>query len=113
MGAYSHAILAGNPAYVAGQIPLDPKTGELVTDASIEGQTRQVLENLRVVLEASDMSLDDVVATQVFVTDIGEAARVNAVYASYFKQRPPARALVQVARLPRDVRIEITATAVK
>jgi 2-iminobutanoate/2-iminopropanoate deaminase len=113
IGAYSQGIRAGNTVYVAGQIALDPTTGKLIADASIEAQTRQALENLRAILEADGMTLDNVVATQVFVRDIDEVRRMNAVYASYFGTPAPARAVVGVSRLPRDASVEIAATAVK
>ena len=113
IGAYSQAIQIGNTTYLAGQIPLDPASGQLIADGSIEAQTRQVLENLRAVLTASGMTLDDVVSTQVFVVDITEAPRMNAVYATYFQKLPPARVVVEVAQLPRSARIEIAATAVR
>ena len=103
----------GNTTYLAGQLALDPKTGELIADASIEGQTRQALENLRAVLAAGDMTLDNVVATQIFITDISEAPRMNSVYATYFNKLPPARAVVEVTHLARNARIEISAIAVE
>jgi 2-iminobutanoate/2-iminopropanoate deaminase len=113
IGAYSQGIVAGNTVYVAGQIAIDPATGQVMADASIEAQTRRVLENLRAVLAAGGMTLDDVVMAHVFVTDINEAQRMNAVYASYFGKAPPVRAVVEVSRLPRNVRVEIAAIAVK
>ena len=113
LGAYSQAIRVGRTAYLAGQLPLDPTTLELIADPSIEAQTRQALENLRAVLAADQMTLDNVVSTQVFVTDIAEAPRMNAVYATYFTELVPARAVVQVAGLARNARIEISAIAIK
>jgi 2-iminobutanoate/2-iminopropanoate deaminase len=98
---------------VSGQIPIDPATNQLLKNASTEEQTKRVIENLRAVLGASGMSLDDVVATQVFMSDLNEFPRMNAVYATYFKNAPPARATVQVAHLPWDVSIEISAIAMK
>lgn len=112
IGPYSQAIKHGSTLYLAGQIPIDPKTNQLNT-GSIEDQTRLVLDNLKAVLAANGMTLDDVVATTVFMRDLNDFARMNAVYATYFKDKPPARATVQVARLPRDVAIEISATAAK
>ena len=112
IGPYSQAIRHGSTLYLAGQIPIDPATSQLNT-GSIEEQTRLVLENLQAVLRANGMSLDDVVSTSVFMRDLNEFSRMNAVYATYFTSKPPARATVQVARLPRDVSIEISAVAVK
>lgn len=112
IGPYSQAIRHGNTLYLAGQIPIDPKSNQLNT-GSIEDQTRLVLDNLKAVLAANGMTMDDVVSTSVFMKDLNEFARMNAVYATYFKDKPPARATVQVARLPRDVAIEISAIAVR
>lgn len=113
IGPYSQAVRAGNVLYLAGQIPIHPKTGELLKDAPIEAQTRLVLDNLKAVLAANGMTLDDVVLTHVFMKDLNEFAKMNAVYATYFKDKPPARATVQVARLPRDVAVEISAVAAR
>jgi 2-iminobutanoate/2-iminopropanoate deaminase len=112
IGPYSQAIRFGNTVYLAGQIPIDPKTNQLNT-GSIEEQTRLVLDNLKAVLAAAGMTMDDVVSTSVFLKDLNDFGRMNAVYATYFKDKPPARATVQVARLPRDVAIEISAVAAK
>jgi len=113
VGPYSQAIRAGNMVFLAGQTAIDPATNHLMADASIEDQTRRVLDNLKAVLEADGLSLDHVVSTTVFVKDLNEYGRMNAVYATYFKSAPPARATVEVARLPRDVRVEISAIAVR
>lgn len=112
IGPYSQAIKHGNTLYLAGQIPIDPKTNQLNT-GSIEEQTRLVLDNLKAVLAANGMTLDDVVLTHVFMKDLNDFAKMNAVYATYFKDKPPARATVQVARLPRDVAVEISAVAAR
>ncbi|MBA3597131.1 MAG: RidA family protein [Methylibium sp.] len=112
IGPYSQAIKHGNTLYLAGQIPIDPKTKQLNT-GSIEEQTRLVLDNLKAVLAADGMTMDNVVLTNVFMKDLNDFAKMNAVYATYFKSKPPARATVQVARLPRDVAVEISAVAVK
>jgi 2-iminobutanoate/2-iminopropanoate deaminase len=112
IGPYSQAIAVGNTLYLAGQIPIDPKTKELKL-GTIEEQTRLVLDNLKAVLDANGMTMDNVVATQVFMKDLNEFSKMNAVYAEYFKSAPPARATVEVARLPRDVKIEISAIAVR
>jgi 2-iminobutanoate/2-iminopropanoate deaminase len=113
IGAYFQGIRAGNTVYVAGQIALDPRTGKLISDTSIEAQTQQVLENLRAILEADGMTLDNVVSTQVFVRDIDEVRRMNAVYGTSFGKPAPAHAVVEVSRLPRDAGFEIAATAVR
>jgi len=110
IGPYSQGIVANGFVFCSGQIPIDPATGEIKT-GSIEDQTRQVLENIRAVLEAAGSSLDDVVKTTVFLQDMNDFARMNAVYAEFFKAPNPARAAVQVARLPRDVKVEIEAIA--
>lgn len=114
IGPYSQAIRAGNTLYLAGQIPIDPKTGELLKDAPIEVQTRLVIENLKAVLAADGMTLANVVSTTVYLKDLNDFAKLNEVYGGYFNgPTPPARATVQVARLPRDVAVEIGAIAVK
>jgi len=112
IGPYSQAIMAGDTLYLAGQIAIDPATGEL-TPGTIEEETTLVIENLRAVLEAADMSLANVVSTTVFMADLDEFGAMNAVYATFFPENPPARATVQAARLPRDVKIEIAAIAVR
>jgi 2-iminobutanoate/2-iminopropanoate deaminase len=113
IGPYSQAIKAGNMVFLAGQIPIDPKTKQLMKDASIEDQTKLVLENLKAVLEADGLTMDSIVSTQVFMTDLNEFPKMNEVYATFFKNAPPARATVQVPRLPRDVKVEIAAIAVR
>lgn len=112
IGPYSQAIKHGSALYLAGQIAIDPKTNQMNT-GSIEDQTRLVLENLKAVLAANGMTMDDVVSTTVFMRDLNDFARMNAVYATYFKDKPPARATVQVARIPRDAAVEIAAIAAK
>jgi len=110
IGPYSQAIRAGGRVFVSGQIPLDPETGQVVT-GGIAAQTERALESLRAILAASGSGLERVVKTTIFLTDLGAFAEVNAVYARYFPQAPPARATVQVAALPRGVGIEIEAVA--
>lgn len=112
IGPYSQAILAGDTLYLAGQIAIDPATGEL-TPGTIEEETTLVLNNLSAVLEAAGMSLANVVSTTVFMADLAEFGAMNEVYATFFPENPPARATVQAARLPRDVKIEIAAIAVR
>jgi len=106
IGPYSQAIKANGFIFVSGQIPLDPTTMQIV-EGGIEEQTERVLENLKAVLEAAGSSLDRVVKTTVYLADMTEFAAMNVIYAKYFGARKPARATAQVARLPRDVKIEI------
>jgi len=110
IGPYSQAVRAGDWLFCSGQIPLDPDTGELVR-GPIEAQTRRVLDNLAAVLDAAGFDLGDVVKTTVYLRDLGDYAAVNAVYAEYFAGLEPARAAVEVARLPRDVGVEIECVA--
>ncbi len=110
IGPYSQAIVIGGVAYLSGQIPLDPKTGQIV-EGDIVQQTERVFENLKGVLEAAGASFASVLKTTVFLLDMGEFARMNEVYARYFPVDPPARSTVQAARLPRDVRVEIDCIA--
>ena len=112
MGAYSQAIQSGNLLFLSGQIPLDPSTGQLISDNTIAAQTRRALENLSAVLSAAGSSLENVVKTTVFLRDMNDFAGMNAVYAEFFKSAPPARSTVQAARLPRDVSVEIDCIAV-
>lgn len=110
IGPYSQAICADKLIFVSGQIPLEPLTGQLV-DGDVVDQTRQVLNNIQAILQAAGSSMSGVVKTTVFLADLGDFGRMNEVYATYFPAQPPARATVQVARLPRDVRVEIEAIA--
>ena len=110
IGPYSQAVAWNGLAFLSGQIPLDPATGQIV-DGDIAVQTERVLENLKAVLEACGSSLAQVLKTTVYLQDMGEFPRMNEVYARYFPENPPARATVEVARLPRDVRVEIDAIA--
>ena len=110
IGPYSQAIRANGLLFLSGQIPLDPATMEVV-GGGIEAQTRQVLANLRAVLEAAGSGLDQVVRTTIFLSDLGDFATVNAIYAETFGATRPARSTIQAARLPRDVQIEIDAIA--
>jgi 2-iminobutanoate/2-iminopropanoate deaminase len=108
IGPYSQAIRAGDFLFVSGQIPLDPATGTLV-DGDVRAQTRRVLESLSAVVAAGGASLDRVVKTTVYLVDMNDFPAMNEVYASYFGSPAPARATVQVGRLPKDVRVEIDA----
>jgi len=110
IGPYSQAVISRGLVFVSGQIPLDPAKGRMVA-GDIAAQTERVLENLRAILEASGSSLDRVIKTTVYLADLEDFPKVNEVYARYFPSAPPARATVQVARLPRDARIEIEAIA--
>jgi 2-iminobutanoate/2-iminopropanoate deaminase len=110
IGPYSQAIRTGDLLFVSGQIPLDPATGQLL-GGDIRAQTRQVLKNLAAILEAAGSSLGRVVKTTVYLRDLGEFAAMNEVYAEFFSEQPPARATVQVARLPRDAAVEIEVVA--
>jgi 2-iminobutanoate/2-iminopropanoate deaminase len=111
IGPYSQAVKVGNLIFCSGQIPIDPTTGEFVSE-NIAEQTRQVLKNLSAVLEAAGSSLDSVVKTTVFLIDMNEFTQMNEVYAEFFSENKPARATVQAARLPRDTRVEIDCIAV-
>ncbi len=110
IGPYSQAIRANGFLFVSGQIALDPSTQQLAA-AEISGQTEQVMQNLRGILEAAGSSLDRVVRTTVFLADMNEFAAMNEIYGRYFSSQPPARSTVQAVRLPRDVRVEIDAIA--
>jgi len=112
IGPYSQMVQAGNTYYLSGVIPLN-KAGNAVEGASIEEQTRLVLNYIGEILKASGMSHANVVMSNVYLKDLNEFARMNAVYGEFFKTSPPARATVEVARLPRDVKIEIAVIAVK
>jgi 2-iminobutanoate/2-iminopropanoate deaminase len=110
IGPYSQAIVHKGIAYLSGQIPLDPATGQMV-EGGIEEQTVRVLENLGAVLAACGSSYAKVLKTTIFVADMNDFAKVNEIYGRYFGEAPPARATVQAARLPRDARVEIEAIA--
>lgn len=110
IGPYSQAIIAGGMVYTSGQIALDPTTGQLVGGTAAD-EARRVLANLRAILEAAGSSMDRVIKTTVFLADMNDFAAVNAVYAEEFGQHRPARSTVQVAGLPKAVRVEIEAVA--
>ena len=110
IGPYSQAVRAGQLLFVSGQVPLDPATGQIV-DGDIAAQTRRVFDNLGAVLNAGGRSFGDVVRTTVFLADMNDFAAVNEVYGRYFSEPYPARATVQVARLPKDARVEIDVIA--
>ncbi len=110
IGPYSQAIVTGGFVYTAGQIALDPKTGEMVA-GGVEAQAKRVLENLSAVLEASGSSLEHVVKTTIYLADMNDFAAVNQVYAGYFQQPFPARSTVEAAALPKGALVEIDAVA--
>ena len=112
IGPYSQAIMAGDTLYVSGQIPVVPATGAIVSD-KVEDQARQVMENVKAVVEAAGLTLDHVVKTSVFIKNMDDFGTINAVYNQYFKENCPARACVEVARLPTDVLLEMEAIAVR
>lgn len=111
IGPYSQAILVKDTLYVSGQIPLNPKTGKLV-DNSIEDSTHQVMKNIVALVSESGMSVDNIVKCSIFLKDLNNFAKVNEIYAEYFRSLPPARETVQVSKLPMDVDVEISCIAV-
>lgn len=113
IGPYNQAVLFGNTLYTSGQIALDAKTMELV-GTDIESETKQVMENLKAVLEAADMTFENVVKTTIFIMDMNDFARINSVYSTYFNEKTaPARETVQVAGLPKNVNVEISMIAMR
>ncbi len=112
IGPYSQAIKAGGLLFCSGQIPLDPKTGEMVGASDVRAQAKQVMENLQAVLQAGGASFARVVKTTIYLKDLGDFGAVNEIYGGYFPASPPARATVQVAGLPRGALVEIDAIAV-
>lgn len=113
VGAYNQAVLSGNTLYTSGQIALHPETGELVLD-DIKTETKQVMENMKAVLEAANMTFENVVKTSIFISDMENFLAINSVYASYFNEATaPARETVEVANLPKYVNVEISMIAIK
>ena len=110
IGPYSPAVRAGQLLFVSGQVPLDPATGQMV-EGGIAEQTRRVLDNIGALLKAADRSFADVVRTTIFLADMNDFGAVNDIYGQYFSEPYPARATVQVARLPKDARVEIDVIA--
>ena len=110
IGPYSPAVRAGQLLFVSGQVPLDPATGQMV-EGGIAEQTRRVLDNIGALLKAADRSFADVVRTTIFLADMNDFGAVNEIYGQYFSEPYPARATVQVARLPKDARVEIDVIA--
>ncbi len=111
IGPYSQATLAGNTLYVSGQIPLDTTSGELIA-GSIEEETTQVMKNLEAILKQAGAGFSNVVKCSIFVKDMNDFGKINATYGQYFPSNPPARETVEVSRLPKDVRVEISCIAV-
>lgn len=113
IGPYNQAVLSQDTLYISGQIPINPETGELET-ASIEHETRQVMENLKAILEAAEMGFENVLKCSIFISDMSNFSIINTIYGSYFEDATaPARETVQVAALPKQVNVEISAIAVK
>lgn len=113
IGPYSQAVMYGNMLYTSGQIPIDPKTGELVT-GDIQAETKLVMENLKAVLAAASMTFENVIKTSIFISDMGNFSAINAVYTNYFNDATaPARETVEVANLPKYVNVEISMIAGK
>jgi 2-iminobutanoate/2-iminopropanoate deaminase len=113
IGPYNQAVLVGNTLYTSGQIALHPKTMQLVMD-TIEEETKQVMENMKAVLAAADMTFENVIKTSIFISDMHNFAKINTVYATYFNEdTAPARETVEVANLPKFVNVEISMIAVK
>jgi 2-iminobutanoate/2-iminopropanoate deaminase len=111
IGPYSQAVRSGSFLFCSGQIPLDPKSGQIIS-GDIAAQTRRVLDNIAAILKAEDLSFDNVVKTTIFLTNLGDFQTVNEVYGSYFKQDPPARSTVQVTALPKGANVEIEVIAI-
>ena len=112
IGPYSQAIEAGNMVFISGQIAIQPSTSNLIT-ANIEEETTQVMVNLEAILTVAGLSFNNVVKTTIFLKDMNNFPKVNAIYGKYFQQQPPARETVEVSRLPKDVNVEISCIAVK
>ncbi|HEY2627079.1 MAG TPA: RidA family protein [Candidatus Udaeobacter sp.] len=111
VGPYSQAVRVGSTVYCAGQIPLDPKSGQIVP-GDIGAQTRRVLENIAAVLRAESLAFENIVKTTIFLTNLSDFQTVNEIYGSYFKKEPPARSTVQVPALPKGASVEIEVIAV-
>lgn len=110
IGPYNQATKANGMLFISGQIPADPKTGELIT-SSIEDETHMVMKNLKAILNEAGLTFDNVLKTSIFISDMNNFSKINEVYGSYFSGEYPARETVQVARLPKDVNVEISAIA--
>jgi 2-iminobutanoate/2-iminopropanoate deaminase len=113
IGPYSQAIMVGNTLYISGQIPINRSNGGALISGSIEAETEQVMKNLSYILEAAGMSFQNVVKSTIFIKNMNDFTKINGVYGQYFKENAPARETVEVARLPKDVNVEISCIAVK
>jgi 2-iminobutanoate/2-iminopropanoate deaminase len=111
VGPYSQAVRVGSTVYCSGQIPLDPKTGQIIC-GDISAQIRRVLDNIAAVLKAEGLTFENIVKTTIFLTNLGDFQSVNEIYGSYFKSQPPARSTVQVSALPKGANVEIEVIAV-
>ncbi|GAB5525994.1 MAG: RidA family protein [Roseivirga sp.] len=111
IGPYSQAVKAGDTLYVSGQIPMDAETGEMI-NANITEETHQVMKNMDAILSEAGLDFSNVVKCSIFIKDMGQFATINEAYGMYFKENPPARETVEVARLPKDVNVEISCIAV-
>jgi 2-iminobutanoate/2-iminopropanoate deaminase len=113
IGPYNQAVLSGNTLYISGQIPVDPATGEIVS-GGIDAEAKQVMNNLKAILEEAGLTFENVVKSSIFLSDMGDFSAVNTVYATYFNEKTaPARETVEVANLPKYVTLEISMIAVK
>ena len=113
IGPYNQAVLAGNTLFTSGQIAINPSTGELIVD-TIENETKQVMENMKAILAEADMTFENVVKTSIFISNMNDFSKINAVYGAYFKaDSAPARETVEVANLPKFVHVEISMIAIK
>lgn len=112
VGPYSQAVQAGQFLYIAGQIPSDPSSGEIII-GDIQKSTKQVLDNIKVIIEEAGYTLQDVVRCRVYLKDMNDFGKMNEIYATFFTEKPPARVAVEVSRLPKDVDVEISAIAWK
>ena len=112
IGPYSQAIMNNNTLYISGQIAIIPQTGE-INLSSIESETKQVMENIKAIIETAGLTMSHIVKTSIFLTNMGNFSKVNEVYDTYFKENPPARETIQVSALPKNVNIEISVIAIK
>ena len=112
IGPYSHAVKVGNMLFVSGQVGKNPKTGELIL-GNVKSETKQVMENIKAVIEAAGLKMSDIVKSSIFLSDMNNFTQVNEVYGTYFISNPPARETVQVAALPKKVNVEISVIAIK
>lgn len=112
IGPYSQAVVAGNFVFVSGQIPINPSTGELISE-NVKAETKQVMENIKAILTEAGLNFNHIVKTSIFLTDMQSFAQVNEVYGTYFTDQFPARETIQVAALPKNVNVEISVIAIK